>query len=80
MNKETIFFNSGYHANIGVIQALKYPIIMDKLCHASIIDGAKLSGNKFYRYRHNDLAMAEKLLQANPGSLLITERIFSMEG
>ena len=78
--EKAIFFNSGYHANIGVIQALKYPIIMDKLCHASIIDGARLSGNKFYRYRHNDLNMAEKLLQKTPGSLLISERVFSMEG
>ncbi len=49
--ESAIFFNSGYHANLGVIQALDAPIIMDKLCHASIIDGARLSGNKFYRYR-----------------------------
>ncbi len=78
--ERAIFFNSGYHANMGVIQALQYPIIMDKLCHASIIDGSRLSGNKFYRYRHNDLNMAEKLLQKSPSSLLISERIFSMEG
>lgn len=78
--EEAIFFNSGYHANIGVIQALENPIIMDRLCHASIIDGAKLSGNRFYRYRHNNLEHAENLLQRIPNSLLISERVFSMEG
>jgi len=78
--EEAIFFNSGYHANIGVIQALHNPIIMDKLCHASSIDGARLSGNRFYRYRHNDLEHAKKLLEITPNSLLISERIFSMEG
>lgn len=77
---EAIFFNSGYHANLGVLQALNMPIIMDKLCHASIIDGARLSANKFYRYRHNDLIHAEKLLLAVSKNILISERVFSMEG
>ncbi len=81
LNKEgAIFFNSGYHANIGVIQALKKTIVMDKLCHASIIDGAKLSGKKFYRYQHNNLSHAEIIFPKNSNSLLISERIFSMEG
>lgn len=78
--EDAIFFNSGYHANLGMIQALDMPIIMDKLCHASIIDGARLSGNKFYRYPHNNLEILEKLLQRTPRSLLISERVFSMEG
>lgn len=78
--EDTIFFNSGYHANLGIIQALGLPVIMDKLCHASIIDGARLSGKKFYRYRHNDLIHAETYLKYNPASLLISERVFSMEG
>jgi 8-amino-7-oxononanoate synthase len=73
-----MFFNSGYHANLGILQALNMPIVMDKLCHASIIDGARLSGNKFYRYRHNDLSHAERLL--SPNNILISERVFSMEG
>ncbi len=81
LNKdEALFFNSGYHANIGIIQAFQCPIVMDKLCHASIIDGARLSGKKFSRYQHNDLTHAEKLLAENPNSLLISERVFSMEG
>jgi len=78
--EQAIFFNSGYHANIGLIQALGMPVVMDKLCHASIIDGAKLSGEKFYRYKHNDLKHAEALLAKAPNSLLISERVFSMEG
>ena len=78
--EKAIFFNSGYHANLGILQVLSMPIIMDKLCHASIIDGARLSGNKFYRYRHNDLSHAEKLLAETPNTILISERVFSMEG
>lgn len=78
--KKAMFFNSGYHANLGVIQALDMPLVIDKLSHASIIDGAKLSSNKFYRYRHNDLNHAEELLKKYPSSLLISERVFSMEG
>jgi 8-amino-7-oxononanoate synthase len=76
--EQAMFFNSGYHANLGILQALNMPIVMDKLCHASIIDGARLSGNKFYRYRHNDLSHAERLL--SPNNILISERVFSMEG
>ena len=78
--KKAMFFNSGYHANLGVIQALNMPLVMDRLSHASIIDGARLSDNKFYRYRHNDLDHAEILLKKLPSSLLISERVFSMEG
>lgn len=78
--EDAIFFNSGYHANLGIIQALELPIIMDKLCHASIIDGARLSEKRFYRYQHNDLDHAETLLKEHPNGLLITERAFSMEG
>jgi 8-amino-7-oxononanoate synthase len=76
--EQALFFSSGYQANIGIIQALSMNIIMDKLSHASIIDGARLSGKKFFRYQHNNLVNAEKLLQEN--SLLISERVFSMEG
>ena len=79
-HEQAIFFNSGYQANLGILQALNMSIIMDKLCHASIIDGAKLSEKKFYRYRHNDLIHAEKLLAEVPNSIFISERVFSMEG
>ena len=78
--EDAMFFNSGYHANLGIIQALGLPIIMDKLSHASIIDGSRLSEKKFYRYHHNDLGSAYNLLKENPKSLVVTERVFSMEG
>ena len=77
-HESAIFFNSGYHANLGLIQALAMNMVMDKLCHASIIDGARLSGKQFKRYKHNDLIHAESLLKE--GDLLISERVFSMEG
>lgn len=84
LNRErSLFFNSGYHANLGLITALankNTTIIADKLCHASIIDGIRLSGAKHFRYPHGNLAHAENLLLKYPQSLLITENVFSMEG
>jgi 8-amino-7-oxononanoate synthase len=79
-----ILFNSGYHANLGLLSSLltrNNHIVADKLCHASIIDGIKLSGAKLYRYKHNNLKHAEALLsEINEKKLLITESVFSMEG
>lgn len=80
-----ILFNSGYHANLGVISALanrETDIIADKLCHASIIDGIVLSRAKHRRYQHSDIAHARALLHASKSQekLLITESVFSMEG
>ena len=81
---KTILFNSGYHANLGVICSLanrNSNIIADKLCHASIIDSIRLSGASYARYKHNDINHAESLLQeTDRNCLLITEGIFSMEG
>lgn len=88
--KETeaaLLFGSGYLANIGVIPALvgrKDAIFADRLVHASIIDGCRLSGARVYRYRHNDcdhltsLLTKKRSLHAN--ALLITESVFSMDG
>ena len=59
-------FGSGYLANIGVIPALVGKgdlIIADKLVHACLIDGAKLSGAEFKRFKHNDVAHAKELLE-----------------
>jgi 8-amino-7-oxononanoate synthase len=78
-----ILFNSGYHANLGVLTALSRShavIIADKLCHASIIDGILLSRAKHYRYRHRDLNHAKYLVNLHKNSLLVTESVFSMEG
>jgi 8-amino-7-oxononanoate synthase len=86
--KETaLAFNSGYQANLGIISALfgkGDAIFSDKLNHASIIDGMKLSGAKFFRFRHNDIEHLESLLRKERNNykktLIITETIFSMEG
>ncbi len=82
-----LLFNSGYNANIGLISAIgsrHTTIIYDELCHASIIDGIRLSlaVGKF-KFRHNDLQqLSEKLKRyASAGPLIvIVESIYSMDG
>lgn len=87
-NKEAaLFFNSGYQANTGIISALygsKDAIFLDRLCHASIIDGVILSQAKFLRFRHNDCQDLETLLKKERAKykncLIISESVFSMDG
>jgi 8-amino-7-oxononanoate synthase len=82
-----LVFASGYAANMGVISALMGPgdlILADKLAHACMIDGAKLSGAKLMRFAHNDTAHAKALLKKHRGqyqkALIISEHVFSMDG
>jgi len=78
-----ILFNSGYHANIGVIPALinrSDVVLSDKLCHASILDGIQLSRAKHFRHRHNDLAHLQELTDVKAPGWIITESVFSMQG
>ncbi|OGT44318.1 MAG: hypothetical protein A3F42_01225 [Gammaproteobacteria bacterium RIFCSPHIGHO2_12_FULL_37_34] len=79
-----ILFNSGYHANLGVIQALASRdsyVLSDKLCHASIIDGIQLSRCNHFRYRHGDVHHVQNIIARLPRvDLIITESVFSMEG
>lgn len=81
-----LLFNSGYDANIGLLSAIagKDTIFLyDELCHASLLDGIRLSICKHkYRYRHNDLQHLEELLQKHSAGqvYVVTESVFSMDG
>ncbi|HDR1070179.1 TPA: 8-amino-7-oxononanoate synthase [Pasteurella multocida] len=82
-----LLFNSGYHANIGILPALadkKTLIVADKLVHASMIDGIRLAQCEFVRFRHHDYVHLEQILQKNDRTferiIVVTESVFSMDG
>ena len=83
----TISFQSGFNTNIATIPALvgkEDVIFSDELNHASIIDGARLSGAKIIRYTHNDAEALEDAVVENQKSyrrsLIVTDGVFSMDG
>ncbi|MCC2640044.1 MAG: bioF [Nitrospira sp.] len=79
-------FAAGYLANISVIPALIGKgglILADRLCHASLIDGCRLSGATFRVYHHRDMDHLEQLLTRRPSAkstLIVTDGLFSMDG
>ncbi|MBH0184792.1 MAG: 8-amino-7-oxononanoate synthase [Nitrospira sp.] len=81
-----LLFGSGYLANLGIIPRLidhKGLILADRLCHASLIDGCRLSGATFRVYRHRDSSHVESLLKrrsSNRPALIVTDGLFSMDG
>ena len=85
--ESALVFNSGYHMNAGILPAVsdaRTLILADKLVHASIIDGIRLSAAKCIRYRHNRYDQLEQLLVSNHAGydriIIVTESIFSMDG
>ncbi len=80
-----LLFNSGYHANIGIIPTVvgeRDAVFSDELNHASLIDGCRLSKAKTLVYRHNDMEHLEELLVSASyvKKLIITDSVFSMDG
>lgn len=85
--RQALLFNSGYHANTGMIAALggnDTLFIADKLVHASIIDGLKLSGSRYLRFRHNDWGHMSRLIKAHGAGaarvVIVAESVYSMDG
>lgn len=80
-----LLFSTGYMANLGVMSALTGHgdrIFADHTNHASLLDGARLSGARLLRYRHNDAAdLDTRLAKAPAGEFLVaTDGVFSMDG
>ena len=80
-----LLFSTGYMANLGVISALVGHgdrVFEDQANHASLLDGARLSGARLMRYRHGDYAALEqRLADAPTGEYLVaTDGVFSMDG
>jgi glycine C-acetyltransferase len=85
--EDVITFQSGFTANLGTISALvgkEDVIFSDRLNHASIIDGCRLSGAKIIAYDHNDASALEAAIQEAAGTyrraLIVTDGVFSMDG
>jgi len=85
--EDVITFQSGFTANLGTISALvgkEDVIFSDRLNHASIIDGSRLSGAKIIPYEHNDPSALEDAIKDNASNfrraLIVTDGVFSMDG
>lgn len=81
-----LIFNTGYMANVGVISAItdkSWTIFSDRLNHASIIDGCRLSGAKIVVYSHGDPSDLEEKVKAHrckDKGLIVTDGLFSVDG
>lgn len=80
-----LVFSTGFQVNLGVISALVGKddlAIIDKMDHASIIDGCRLSYGEVRKFRHNNMADLERVLEQgdSKGKLIVVDGVFSMEG
>lgn len=84
--EKALVFSAGYLANLGVLSGLAKKgdlIVMDKLCHASLIDGARLSGAELRVFPHKNYARCEELLKKSGDFkkiFLVSDTVFSMDG
>ncbi|MGH2457267.1 MAG: aminotransferase class I/II-fold pyridoxal phosphate-dependent enzyme [Chloroflexota bacterium] len=83
---DSLVFTTGFQTNLGAISALAGrhdTIVLDRSVHASIIDGCRLSMAETLRFKHNDMADLERVLQGidpKRGILVIVDGVYSMEG
>jgi 8-amino-7-oxononanoate synthase len=81
-----LLFSTGYMANLGTVTALLGKgdhILEDRLNHASLLDAGLLSGARFQRFQHNDMADLERRLSKLPADgnrLIVVDAVFSMDG
>jgi 8-amino-7-oxononanoate synthase len=81
-----LVFSTGYQANLGLISGLigrGELVYLDKLDHASIVDGAKMSYGETLRFNHGDLAGLDRLIErtkGTKGALIVVDGVYSMEG
>lgn len=85
--KPAILFNSGYHANVGLVTSLNVAgtlWLADKLIHASVIDGLRMSHAEFLRWNHNDISHLRKILEREHNRhdriIIVCESVYSMDG
>jgi 8-amino-7-oxononanoate synthase len=83
--ERALLFSTGYMANLAAVSTLVdrgEVVVMDRLNHASLVDGTLLSGARFSRYAHGDAADAERLLKdlAGAATVVATDGVFSMDG
>lgn len=91
----SLAFSSGYATAVGTIPALVGPgdlVVIDRLCHACMVDGVRLSGARLLVFPHNDVGRLEEILRradqrnasrdaaARSRTLIVTESVFSMDG